>query len=87
MKISVLCYSEAGVQRPYAFQLGGRRVPVVDVLGQWEAQEHRYFRVRDFDGRRFILRHCQRSDCWELQGVCGPAKSRVSASKGARAAA
>src|SRR3954470_5920534 len=29
MKISVLSYPEAGVPRPHAFQLGGRRVAVV----------------------------------------------------------
>jgi hypothetical protein len=71
MKIAVLTQSEAGVPRPRAFQLGGRRVSVVAVLDQWQAHGHRYFQVRDMDGRRFVLRHCGES--WELEGVYGRA--------------
>lgn len=73
MKISVLSYPEAGVPRPHAFQLGGRRVAVVAILDQWQAPGHRYYHVRDFDGRRFVLRYCGKSGCWELEGVYGPA--------------
>ncbi len=88
MKISVLCYPEAGVHRPRAFQLGRRRVAVVAILEQWEQQEHRYFRVRDFDGRRFVLRHCPSSNCWELEAVYGPAaKSSRGIAKATRATA
>ena len=88
MKISVLCYPEGGIHRPHAFQLGGRRVAVVAILDQWEAQEHRYFRVRDFDDRRFVLRHCMKSNSWELEAVYGrPAKPVRSVAKAPRAAA
>lgn len=73
MKIHVLCHLESGIPRPHAFQLGGRRLAIVAILDRWDAPEHRYFEVRDFDGRRFVLRHCPKSDCWELEAVYGAA--------------
>ena len=73
MRIVVFTYPETGPSRPRAFQLGGRRVPVVAVLDQWDAGGFRYFQVRDFGGRRFVLRQCAESGTWELQGVYGPA--------------
>jgi len=75
MKISVLSYPEAGVPRPHAFQLGGRRVAVVAILEQWQATGHRYYQVRDLDGRRFVLRYCPESATWELEGVYGRARA------------
>jgi hypothetical protein len=80
MKICVLSYPETtGLQRPHSFQLGGRRVAIVAVLDQWEAGGHRYFQVRDLNGRRFVLRHCPEAQCWELEGVYGPASKPVRA--------
>jgi hypothetical protein len=73
MKISVLSHPAAGIARPRAFQLGGRRVAVVAVVEEWEGPGHRYFRVRDLEGRRFDLRHCQASGSWELEAVYGRA--------------
>jgi hypothetical protein len=43
------------------------------VLDQWEATGFRYFQVRDFGGRRFVLRQCTESGAWDLQGVYAPA--------------
>lgn len=86
MKISVLCHAERGLYRPHAFHLGGHRVPVVAILEEWEAPEHRYYRVRDFHGRRFVLRYCHKSSCWELEAVYGPAV-RAAPAKPARTAA
>jgi hypothetical protein len=77
MKITVLSYPAAGVARPHAFQLGGRRVAVVAVVEEWQRPGHRYFQVRDRDGRRFVLRQCQASGAWELEAVYGRA-SRAS---------
>jgi hypothetical protein len=78
MRISVLSYPETGGRpRPHAFQLGGRRVAVVAIVDQWEAPAHRYYQVRDFDGRRFVLRHCPQSNCWELEAVYGPVKKEA----------
>lgn len=72
MKICVLTHPGAhGQQEPRAFQLGGRRVPVIAILERWQAPEHRYFRVRDYQGRRFVLKHDPQSGNWELEAVYG----------------
>lgn len=74
MKICVRTQPGArGEREPHAFQLGGRRVPVVAILERWETPTQRYFRVRDDDGRRFVLRHNEDSGDWELEAVYGPA--------------
>ena len=73
MKISVLTYPDAGVARPHAFHLGGRRVAIVAIVDQWQAPGQRYFEVCDLSGRRFVLRHCNLSGSWELEGVYGRA--------------
>jgi hypothetical protein len=53
--------------------LGGRRVPVVAVLDCWDETEHRYYQVKDIDGRRFVLRYEPGSKAWELTAVYGRA--------------
>ncbi len=69
MRISVLSTPEAGLARPRAFHLGGRRVAIAGVLRHWEAPGYRYFHVRDLDGRGFVLRQCAQSGDWELETV------------------
>ena len=72
MKICVLTHPGAhGEQEPRAFQLGGRRVPVIAILDRWEAPAHHYFQVRDHDGRRFVLKHDPQTGTWELEAVYG----------------
>jgi hypothetical protein len=74
MKICVLTHpGTRGETEPHAFQLGGRRVPVVAILDRWEASTHRYYQVRDFDGRRFVLKYEPASQSWELEAVYGAA--------------
>lgn len=74
MKICVLTHPGArGEREPRAFQLGARRVPVAAILERWQAPSRRYYRVRDVDGRRFVLRHDGESGSWELEAVYGPA--------------
>jgi hypothetical protein len=86
VKISVLSYPEAGgPPRPHAFQLGGRRVAVVAILDQWDVPSHHYFQVRDFDGRRFVLRYSPQLKCWELEAVYGPTAGPVRAPRTAAA--
>jgi hypothetical protein len=72
MKICVLTNPGAhGEQEPRAFQLGGRRVPVIAILDRWEAPAHHYFQVRDYEGRRFVLKHDPQTGTWELEAVYG----------------
>lgn len=84
MRISVLSYpGPGGRHRPHAFQLGGRRVAVVAILDQWEASNHSYYQVRDFDGRRFVLRYSPQLNFWELEAVYGPAAKPARAARAA----
>ena len=74
MKICVLTHFVAAGMRPRAFLLGGRRVAVAAVLHRWEDAGQQYFRVVDFDGRSFVLRHSPSLGCWDLAGVRAPAR-------------
>lgn len=72
MKISV--QSIPGTQGevvPRCMHLGGRRVPVVAILDRWQEPTHRYYQVKDLDGRRFVLRYDPQSGSWELTAVYG----------------
>lgn len=74
MKISVQSSPGAlGEQVPRCLHLGGRRVPVVAILDRWQETAHRYYQVRDLDGRRFVLRYDPQSQSWELAAVYGRA--------------
>ena len=63
-----------GEESPYAFYLGGRRLPVVIVLERWSDATHRYFEVAVDDGRRFVLRLDPDCRAWELAAVFAAAK-------------
>jgi len=67
MKLRVECYAGyKGEETPRAFHLGDRRVEVKEVLDQWLAPDHRYFKVRGDNGCLYILRHDVPTDTWEL---------------------
>jgi hypothetical protein len=67
MKICVSsCIGRGGHCDPRVFHLGQRRLPVVAILEQWNEAQHRYFKVRVEDGRRFVLRHDLANGEWEL---------------------
>lgn len=66
-----------GEESPYAFYLGGRRLPVVIVLERWSDATHRYFEVAVDDGRRFVLRLDPDCRAWELAAVFAAAKKAV----------
>ena len=72
MRICVLSRTGRGGQYdPHVFHLGQRRLPVVAVLQQWNDAQHRYFKVRVEDGRRFVLRHDPATGAWELAAAYG----------------
>lgn len=71
-KIRVECYAgHRGEKEPRAFTLGARRFAVLEILDRWLDPQHRYFKVKTDDGRRFILRHDSRSGEWELAALVG----------------
>jgi hypothetical protein len=63
----VECYAgHRGEQTPRRFFLGDRPVDVAEVMDQWLAPDHRYFKLRGADGASYILRHDTASDDWQL---------------------
>ena len=66
-EIRVDCYAGyKGEQTPRAIVLGDRRIAVVDVLDQWLAPDHRYFKIRGDDGDVYIVRQDVLSGEWTL---------------------
>jgi hypothetical protein len=67
LEIAVECYAGyRGEQTPRAVVLGDRRIPVAEVLDQWLAPDHRYFKLRAEDGDVYIVRQDVESDTWTL---------------------
>lgn len=67
MKIRVDCYSGyRGEETPRRLLIGERAIEVVEVLDQWLAPDHRYFKVLGDDGATYIVRHDMTSLQWEL---------------------
>lgn len=65
--IDVECYAgHRSEETPRALRLGERRVEVVEVLDQWLAPDHRYFKVRGDDGDIYLVRHDVATHEWEL---------------------
>lgn len=67
LRVRVECYAgHRGEQTPRAVVLGERRIEVAEILDQWLAPDHRYFKFKDTDGDRYIVRHDVSSGEWEL---------------------
>ena len=67
LAIQVECYAgHRGEQTPRTIVLGDRRVAVTNVLDQWLAPDHRYFKLRGDDGDVYIVRQDVESQAWEL---------------------
>jgi hypothetical protein len=71
-ELQVSCYAGyRGEETPRRFVLGERAVEVDEVLDQWLAPDHRYFKCRGSDGNVYILRHDVLHDRWELTLFAG----------------
>ena len=67
MDLRVECYAGyMGEQTPRAVTVGDRRVVVVEVLDQWLAPDHRYFKLRGDDQDIYIVRCDVASGTWTL---------------------
>jgi hypothetical protein len=65
--IEVECYAgHRGEETPRLISIGGQRINVDEVIDQWLAPDHRYFKVRGDDGDTYIVRHDAVGDAWEL---------------------
>lgn len=65
-EIAVDCYAGyTGEERPVRFRLGDQLLEIDEVVDQWLAPDHRYFKVRA-RGDIYILRNDATSGTWEL---------------------
>ena len=65
--IKVYCYAGyRGEQEPRVFEMGGHKIEVVSILDRWLCPEHRYFKVVDKEACRYIMRHDEHTQQWEL---------------------
>jgi hypothetical protein len=63
-------------ERPVAFQLGERRIPVAEVVDRWQGEDHAYFKLIGEDGMRYLIRQDRGSDTWELILFEGPVPAK-----------
>lgn len=67
LSLQVECYAGyRGEETPRRFTLGTRRIEVLEVVDQWLAPDHRYFKLKCDDEGIYILRHDVVSDRWKL---------------------
>jgi hypothetical protein len=65
--VRVECYAgHRGEETPRAVMMGERRVAVREILDQWLAPDHRYFKFRGDDGDLYLVRHDVPAGRWEL---------------------
>lgn len=66
-KLRVISYAGYRAEEsPVRFFLGNRKIEVQEVIDRWMGPDYRYFKVRGDDGARYILRHDNAADNWEL---------------------
>ena len=67
LRVRVECYAGyRSEETPRCLYLGARHIEVEEVLDQWLAPEHRYFKLRGDDGGIYIVRYDSAADDWEL---------------------
>jgi hypothetical protein len=67
LRVGVECYAGyKGEQTPRTLVLGDRRITVVEVVDQWIAPDHRYFKISDDDGDTYIVRQEVSSGSWSV---------------------
>ena len=67
LTLQVECYAGyRGEETPRRFTIGTRGIEVLEVIDQWLAPDHRYFKVKGDDDGVYILRHDVASNRWEL---------------------
>lgn len=67
LAVAVECHAGyRGEETPRAVVLGEQRIEVADVLDQWLAPTHRYFKLLGKDGHTYIVRHDVVTGAWEL---------------------
>jgi hypothetical protein len=55
-----------GIPEPATFSLRGKEFRVQYILDRWSGVDHSYFKLVADDGARYVLRHDQWENEWEL---------------------
>jgi hypothetical protein len=55
-------------ERPLRLKLPSETLEIAEVEDRWYAPGETVFRVRVFNGDRYILRHVEAQDVWSLEG-------------------
>ncbi len=67
IRIGVECYAGyKGEETPRRLHFGHKSVEAVEIMDQWLAARHPYFKVRGANGAVYILRHNVAENVWEL---------------------
>lgn len=67
LAVRVECYAGyRGEETPRVVLFGEQRIEVAEVLDQWLAPTHRYFKLLGKDGHTYIVRHDVATGEWEL---------------------
>jgi hypothetical protein len=67
MDIRVECYAGyKSEETPRRLIFDDRTIEVADVIDQWLAPDHRYFKLRGADGATYIIQHDVAAGRWEL---------------------
>ena len=65
--VDVECHAGyRGDETPRRFRNGERLVEIAEVVDRWVTPDHRYFKVEDTRGDRYVLRHDVASCRWAL---------------------
>jgi hypothetical protein len=65
--IRVECYSGyRGEETPRTLWIGNRRIAVTEIIDQWLAPDHRYFKLRGDDQCLYIIRHDLVTFQWQM---------------------
>jgi hypothetical protein len=65
--VDVECHAGyRGEEDAETFWLEERQVEIAEVVDRWLAPDHRYFKVQDTQGDRYLLRNDVGADRWEL---------------------
>ena len=67
LAVQVGCYAGyRGEQTPRLILFGAQRIEVAEIVDQWLAPTHRYFKLLAKDGHTYLVRHDITTGAWEL---------------------
>ena len=66
--VQVECYAGyRSDERPLRLKAGGQTLEILEIEDRWYSPGETYFRVRVEGGDRYVLRHVEAQDVWNLE--------------------